>query len=129
MNLVSGDSLRGAGDLKALWEAHMLYIASPILGGNYVSTKTAPLMLWRALPIMHQDTAGCVCTETFFYCEVVKEQRCQKKTIEREIKEEITFKLAGCFTPHCRFLILLLGVGGVNQFAIRRLFRNRWVIL
>lgn len=28
MNLASGDSLRGPRDLKALWEAPMLYIAS-----------------------------------------------------------------------------------------------------
>jgi len=41
MNLVSGDSLRGSRDLKALWEAHVIYCIL-VLRENDVSTNAAP---------------------------------------------------------------------------------------
>lgn len=41
MNLASGDSLRGPRDLKALWEAHVIYCIL-VLRENDVSTNVAP---------------------------------------------------------------------------------------
>lgn len=56
MNLVSGDSLRGPRDLKALWEAPMLYIASLF----YVEIMFQQMQrLIMALPMMHRNLAGC----------------------------------------------------------------------
>lgn len=69
-NLVSGDSLRGPRDLKALWEAHMLYIASLF----YVEIMFQQMQrLIMALPMMHQNLAACaVFLQFFFYTKVVK---------------------------------------------------------
>ncbi len=52
MNLASGDSLRGPRDLKALWEAHVIYCIL-VLRENDVSTKCSAWLL--ALPMMHKD--------------------------------------------------------------------------
>lgn len=55
MNLASGDSLRGPRDLEALWEAHMLYIASLF----YVEIMFQQIQrLFMDLPMMHQNLAG-----------------------------------------------------------------------
>lgn len=67
INLASGDSLRGPGDHKALWEANMLYIASLF----YVEIMFQQMQrLIMALPMMHQT--WIVFLQFFFYTRVVK---------------------------------------------------------
>lgn len=84
MNLASGDSLRGPRDLKALWEAHVIYCIL-VLRGNDVSTKVA-LDYGPTHDASGLSWIGTVCLK-FFFCSKVKHSS-QKNTSEGEIREK-----------------------------------------